>query len=99
MDGNGSLFGTVTGSNRQVLHKFTVELPKKHGRGAIGIAFCALALGKRHNYLRKVAETATQLFVPDGTVPNIKGLVLAGSAEFKASYQGATYLIRVSKKL
>jgi len=40
-------------------------------------------LEKRHNYLRKVAETATQLFVPDGTVPNIKGLVLAGSAEFK----------------
>eukprot|EP00944_MAST-04C_sp_MAST-4C-sp1_P013554 g13554.t1 len=84
MDGNGSLFGTVTGSNRQVLHKFTVELPKKHGRGGqSALRFARLRLEKRHNYLRKVAETATQLFVPDGTVPNIKGLVLAGSAEFK----------------
>ena len=84
MDGNGSLFGTVTGSNRQVLHKFSVELPKKHGRGGqSALRFARLRLEKRHNYLRKVAETATQLFVPDGTVPNIKGLVLAGSAEFK----------------
>jgi peptide subunit release factor 1 (eRF1) len=31
MDGNGSLFGTLQGNTREVLHKFTVELPKKHG--------------------------------------------------------------------
>ena len=84
MDGNGSLFGTLTGSNRQVLHKFSVELPKKHGRGGqSALRFARLRLEKRHNYLRKVAETAKQLYIPDGTVPNIKGLVLAGSAEFK----------------
>ena len=41
MDGNGSLFGTVTGSNQQVLHKFSVELPKKHGRGGqSALRFC-----------------------------------------------------------
>lgn len=31
MDGNGSLFGTLQGNTREVLHKFTVDLPKKHG--------------------------------------------------------------------
>merc|ERR550525_604370 len=33
MDGNGALFGTLQGNTRDVLHKFTVDLPKKHGRG------------------------------------------------------------------
>merc|ERR1719506_3700565 len=32
MDGNGSLYGTVQGNHREVLHKFSVDLPKKHGR-------------------------------------------------------------------
>ena len=31
MDGNGALFGTLCGNTRDVLHKFTVDLPKKHG--------------------------------------------------------------------
>lgn len=35
--------------------------------------------------MRKVAEMATQLFVPDGKQPNIKGLIVAGSAEFKTN--------------
>ncbi|PPD81485.1 hypothetical protein GOBAR_DD21603 [Gossypium barbadense] len=33
MDGNGTLFGTLSGNAREVLHKFSVDLPKKHGRG------------------------------------------------------------------
>lgn len=37
---------------------------------------------KRHNYVRKVAETAVQLFVSNDKV-NVAGLVLAGSADFK----------------
>ena len=31
MDGNGALFGTLQGNTREVLHKFPVDLPKKHG--------------------------------------------------------------------
>lgn len=31
MDGNGALFGTVSGNTREIMHKFLVELPKKHG--------------------------------------------------------------------
>jgi len=85
MDGNGSLYGTVQGSNKEVLHKFSVDLPKKHGRGGqSALRFARLRLEKRHNYVRKVAEMATQLFVPDGQRPNVQGLVLAGSADFKS---------------
>lgn len=85
MDGNGSLYGRVQGSAREVLHKFSVDLPKKHGRGGqSALRFARLRLEKRHNYVRKVAELATQLFVPDGQKPCIAGLVLAGSADFKS---------------
>ncbi|KAL3937699.1 MAG: hypothetical protein SGBAC_007247 [Bacillariaceae sp.] len=85
MDGNGTLYGTVQGSNREVLHKFSVDLPKKHGRGGqSALRFARLRLEKRHNYVRKVAELATQLFVPDGQRPNVQGIVLAGSADFKS---------------
>merc|ERR1719310_1098292 len=84
MDGNGSLFGTLAGNTREILHKFSVDLPKKHGRGGqSALRFARLRLEKRHNYIRKVAELATQFFVPNGQTPNITGLILAGSAEFK----------------
>jgi peptide chain release factor subunit 1 len=60
-----------------------VELPKKHGRGGqSSVRFARLRLEKRHNYLRKVAETATQMFITSDR-PNVKGIVLAGSADFK----------------
>lgn len=84
MDGNGSLFGTLSGNTREVLHKFTVDLPKKHGRGGqSALRFARLRLEKRHNYVRKVAETSVQMFITDGQRPNVAGLVVAGSAEFK----------------
>jgi peptide chain release factor subunit 1 len=84
MDGNGSLFGTLAGNTRTVLHKFCVDLPKKHGRGGqSALRFARLRLEKRHNYVRKVAEMATQFFISNDK-PNVSGLVLAGSAEFKS---------------
>merc|ERR1719245_2831836 len=83
MDGNGALFGTLQGNHREVLHKFSVDLPKKHGRGGqSALRFARLRLEKRHNYLRKVAEHATQFFI-NVDRPNVSGLVVAGSAEFK----------------
>ncbi len=55
MDGNGSLFGTLSGNTREILHKFTVDLPKKHGRGGqSALRFARLRMEKRHNYVRKV---------------------------------------------
>merc|ERR1719394_1686410 len=83
IDGNGSLYGTVAGNHREVLHKFSVELPKKHGRGGqSALRFARLRLEKRHNYVRKVAEIASQVFITDAA-PNIKHLIIAGSADFK----------------
>ncbi|KAG8816035.1 Polypeptide release factor (eRF1) in translation termination [Serendipita sp. 400] len=83
MDGNGSLFGTLAGNTREVIHKFTVDLPKKHGRGGqSALRFSRLRDEKRHNYVRKVAELAVQHFITNDKV-NVSGLVLAGSADFK----------------
>jgi len=84
MDGRGCLFASVCGNNREVLHKFSVELPKKHGRGGqSALRFARLRLEKRHNYLRKVAELARSLFIEDDKV-NCVGLILAGSADLKS---------------
>ncbi|EGB04531.1 hypothetical protein AURANDRAFT_32373 [Aureococcus anophagefferens] len=84
MDGNGSLYGTLQGNNREVLHKFSVDLPKKHGRGGqSALRFARLRMEKRHNYVRKVAELAVQMFI-SADKPNVAGLVLAGSADFKS---------------
>jgi len=64
MDGNGSLFGTVCGNTRDVLHKLSVDLPKKHGRGGqSAVRFARLRMEKRHNYVRKVSEIAVQHFI------------------------------------
>jgi len=83
MDGNGALFGTLQGNTREVITKFNVDLPKKHGRGGqSSVRFARLRMEKRHNYTRKVAETCTQVFITNDR-PNVCGLVLAGSADFK----------------
>ena len=83
MDGNGALFGTLSGNTRDVIHKFSVDLPKKHGRGGqSALRFARLREEKRHNYVRKVAELAVQNYITQDKV-NVAGLILAGSADFK----------------
>jgi peptide chain release factor subunit 1 len=57
MDGNGTLFGTLSGNTREIMHKFSVDLPKKHGRGGqSALRFARLRMEKRHNYVRKVSS-------------------------------------------
>jgi peptide chain release factor subunit 1 len=83
MDGNGCLYATLSGNAREVLHKFTVELPKKHGRGGqSSVRFARIRVERRHNYLRKCAEIATSMFITNDK-PNVSGLIVAGSADFK----------------
>jgi peptide chain release factor subunit 1 len=83
MDGNGALFGALAGNTREVIHKFTVDLPKKHARGGqSALRFSRIRDEKRHNYVRKVAELAVQHFISADKV-NVTGLILAGSADFK----------------
>ena len=87
MDGNGSLFGTLQGSTKTIIYKFSVDLPKKHTKGGQSSnRFARLRIESRHNYLRKVAESMTSAFISND-VPNVKGLILAGSAEFKNDLQ------------
>eukprot|EP01085_Mycamoeba_gemmipara_P001278 Mycagemm_TRINITY_DN10316_c1_g4::TRINITY_DN10316_c1_g4_i1::g.1278::m.1278 type:complete len:454 gc:universal TRINITY_DN10316_c1_g4_i1:1632-271(-) len=89
MDGSGTLFGTLAGNTRDVLHRMTVDLPKKHGRGGqSALRFARLRLEKRHNYVRKVAELAVQFFIANDR-PNVVGLVLAGLADFKTELGGS----------
>ncbi len=83
MDGNGVLYGILSGNRREVLHKFSVDLPKKHGRGGqSAMRFGRIRLEKRQNFVRKAAEMAIQIFISNDK-PNITHLVLAGAANFK----------------
>ena len=83
VDGTGALYATVCGNVKERLGGFSVELPKKHGRGGQSKnRFARIRQERRHNYVRKVAEMATQYFILNDR-PTVLGLVLAGSAEFK----------------
>ncbi|KAJ7188939.1 peptide chain release factor eRF1/aRF1 [Mycena filopes] len=97
IDGTSALFGVLAGRARTVLHKFAVDLPRKHARGGQSAArFGRIRDEKRGHYVRKVAERAGQLFISadaDGTTKvNVKGLVLAGSAELKNELAGSELL-------
>lgn len=93
------------------------------GRGGqSALRFARLRMEKRHNYVRKVAETAVQLFISNDRVsnkhngeviilyhlhstkllfffftqPNITGLILAGSADFKTELSQSDMFDQVS---
>jgi len=81
IDGHGTLFGTLQGNARKVLHKLTVDLPKRHGRGGqSALRFARLRVEKRGTYLKKIATMASQVFEQ----VNLVGLIIAGSADLKA---------------
>ena len=48
MDGNGSLFATLNGNHREILHKMSVELPKKHGKSKGRKSACVQASEEVH---------------------------------------------------
>lgn len=100
MDGNGALFGTLSGNSREILHKFVVDLPKKHGRGGqSALRFARLRLEKRHNYVRKTAELAVQFFI-SGEKVNVTGLIFAGLADFKTELANTDMLDpRIKEKI
>lgn len=83
IDGNGILVATLAGDNKEILSSFSVELPKKHGRGGqSALRFARLRLEARHNYLKKSAETISKCFLKDNKA-TVKGIILAGNADFK----------------
>lgn len=83
VDGNGALFGLLQGSHREVLQKFSVELPNKHRRGGqSALRFERLCTEKRNLYIQKVAGRAVSLFIADNR-STVAGLVVAGAAGCK----------------
>jgi peptide subunit release factor 1 (eRF1) len=87
MDGEGTLFGTLTGNTRQVLYRYRLFPPKKHGRGGEpALRFSRAHFLKRINHARKTAELASMLYIdPNTRQPNVSGLILAGSVQYKTS--------------
>mmetsp|Transcript_30523 Transcript_30523/g.61521 ORF Transcript_30523/g.61521 Transcript_30523/m.61521 type:complete len:428 (+) Transcript_30523:6143-7426(+) len=84
IDGKGVLLGILRGNRKEILFKSTVDLPKKHGRGGqSAVRFGRLRMEKRNNFLKKVAEVSLSYFILDNQKIGVKGIILAGSAEFK----------------
>ena len=89
MNGEGTLFGTLVGNTRNILYQVSVNLPKKHNKGGqSSVRFARLRIEARHNYVSKISELATQYFITND-IPNVKGLILGGSADFKTELQKA----------
>ena len=91
MDGNGVLYGTLTGSTKNTLQVIHVQLPKKHGRGGqSALRFSRLRDEARRNYVHKVAENATKHFISADKCA-VAGLILAGSADFKTDLTNSQF--------
>jgi len=89
VDGNGASFHTLNGNCRNTLYKIEVSLPKKHGRGGqSSTRFARIREEKRGWYTSKVAEiTVAQFIDPSSSMPNVKGIIIAGSAQLKEEVQ------------
>jgi len=85
VDGNGASFHTLNGNCRETLYRVVVSLPKKHGRGGQSKnRFARIREEKRGWYTSKVAEIAIAQFIDSSTsMPSVKGIVIAGSAQLK----------------
>lgn len=87
IDGNGVLFATLQGNNKEIIQRMPVQLPKKHGRGGqSAVRFARLREEKRHMYVTKCCEMATQHFIANDRC-SVRGLVIAGSADLKTVMQ------------
>jgi len=99
MDGNGVLFATLQGSNKVVLQRMPVQLPKKHGRGGqSAVRFARLRVEKRLMYQAKCCEMAVTHFISDN-VPSVKGIVVAGAAQLKEEMRDSEHFDPRLKKV
>ena len=99
IDGNGVLFATLQGNNKEIIQRMPVQLPKKHGRGGqSAVRFARLREEKRHLYIVKCCEMATQHFI-ENEKANVRGLVIAGSADLKFVMQQSDHFDNRLKNL
>jgi peptide chain release factor subunit 1 len=85
VDGNSLTLHSLNGNSRKNLFRLEVSLPKKHGRGGQSSnRFARIREEKRGWYTSKVCEIALYHFIDHSTtLPNVSGLILAGSAQLK----------------
>ena len=92
LNGNGCLFASVQGDQKKILTKYTVNLPKKHNKGGQSAQrYGRIRLESRHQYLKKCAELSVSHFINEN-VCNVKGIILAGSSEFKNTFATLDFL-------
>jgi len=86
IDGSCASFHILTGDTKQTIFKKEVSLPKKHGRGGQSQnRFARIREEKRDWYTSEIAEFTTQHFIDRSTnLPNVKQLVMGGSASLKS---------------
>ena len=81
MDGTGTLFGTVCGNTREVLHKFPWNLSEWSREGSQGVLpqlakpYVRFRMESRRQHVRKSAELATRFYIdPATSQPNVTGM-------------------------
>lgn len=83
VDGSGALFGALQGNNKTIISSFSVDLPKKHHKGGqSSVRFARIRVERRLIYTKKVCEEANSAFLSN-ELPNVKGIIIAGYADFK----------------
>jgi len=92
VDGSETLYGTLSGNNKEIIKKFTISLPGKHNKGGQSSnRFARIREEKRHEYIKRVSEMATDIFI-NNNKPIINGLVVAGFANFKTELTQPDFL-------
>lgn len=97
IDGNGSLFGTVSGSTKTTLSKIKANLSGKTARGGQSAnRYEGIRRKEKHDYLKEVCEKSAILFLER----TLGGIIIAGCANFKNKlYESQMFDDRLKKQV
>jgi len=85
MDGSGLFIGVVSGSRMETLCHAHAHLPKKHSKGGQSAPrFQRIRLDERNLFRKKAQELITKHLIGPDCLPNVDGIVIAGSSNFKS---------------
>jgi len=93
LNGDGSLFATLSGKQKKILKMIhDPDLPRKHNKGGqSSVRFANLRDIAIHGYVKVVGEASTKVFI-ENEVPNITGLVIGGSGHLKQKFLESGWL-------
>ena len=99
LSGKSCLYATVNGNSKHILQEFSENIPGKTRRGGqSALRFDRLRDEAVHNFIRKAAEGAVMHYIEDN-MPNVAGIVLAGSADRKMELERSDLLDPRLKKI